>query len=79
MTVRPVFHQPIQASRMSKKSTPNHGEGNPQAASRFNRAEVDFVRSRRGKEAIDAGAKEVLEDDAEIMQAENEGMTPKKR
>ena len=39
---------------MTKKS-PNHGEGDPQAAERFNAAERAFVDSARGKKKIKEG------------------------
>ena len=41
----------------------NHGEGNPEAAARFNKAEQAFVRSKRGQQKIqqagDLSAEEV--------------------
>jgi hypothetical protein len=41
---------------MKNSSTANHGEGNPEAAERFNKAETGFVGSERGKKRIRAGA-----------------------
>jgi hypothetical protein len=41
---------------MSKETASNHGEGNPEAAERFNQAEREFVNSDRGKQKIKAGA-----------------------
>jgi hypothetical protein len=35
---------------MEKQSPTNHGEGNPEAADRFNAAEQEFVSSVRGKQ-----------------------------
>ena len=64
---------------MSKKSTENHGEGNPQAAAHFNAAETAFVASKRGKAAIAAGAKATAEDAAALQQAETDGMVREKR
>jgi len=64
---------------MSKKSTENHGEGNPKAAARFNHAETAFVTSKRGKDAIAAGTNVKLEDEEALEQAENEGMVREKR
>jgi hypothetical protein len=63
---------------MSKKSTNNRGEGNPQAAARFNDAETAFVNSSRGKQAIARGAKDRREDETAVAEAENEGMSRKK-
>ena len=41
---------------MGKQSPSNHGEGNPEAADRFNTAERKFVSSTRGKKKIQEGA-----------------------
>jgi hypothetical protein len=41
---------------MGKQSPSNHGEGNPEAADRFNTAEREFVSSARGKKKIQEGA-----------------------
>jgi hypothetical protein len=40
---------------MEKQSSSNHGEGNPEAAERFNSAEREFVNSPRGKKKIQKG------------------------
>ena len=40
---------------MEKQSSANHGEGDPEAAERFNTAEQAFVESARGKKAISEG------------------------
>ncbi len=37
---------------MQKDTSSNHGEGNPEAAERFNSAEREFVESPRGKQVI---------------------------
>jgi hypothetical protein len=37
---------------MGKESESNHGEGNPEAADRFNKAERAFVASARGKKKV---------------------------
>ena len=41
---------------MSNKSPLNHGEGDPEAADRFNTAEREFVNSERGKMKIMEGS-----------------------
>ena len=41
---------------MSNDPSGNHGEGDPEAAARFNKAETRFVGSVRGTEAIREGA-----------------------
>jgi hypothetical protein len=55
---------------MSNKSPPNHGEGNPQAATRFNTAERQFVNSPQGKQKIKEGAHVRPEDEANLVEAE---------
>ena len=50
----------------------NHGEGNPEAARRFNKAEQEFVHSRRGQQKIGEAGDEIPElelehdDDADL-------------
>ena len=41
------------ASPVEKKSPENHGEGNPEAADRFNTAEQGFVNSAQGRKKIE--------------------------
>ncbi len=55
---------------MAKESTSNHGEGDPEAAARFNSAEQKFVDSTRGKQKIQEGAHVRPEDEADLAKAE---------
>jgi hypothetical protein len=57
---------------MSKESS-NHGEGDPQAADRFNAAERGFVESARGKKKIELGPQVRPEEEAELSKAEQVG------
>lgn len=56
---------------MNKQSSSNHGEGNPEAAERFNTAERAFVDSARGKQKIAQGPGVKPEEEAELVSAEN--------
>ena len=58
---------------MGKQSSSNHGEGNPEAADRFNSAEREFVNSPRGKQRIHQGANVRPEEEAELAKAEQIG------
>ena len=58
---------------MEKQSPQNHGEGNEEAADRFNSAEQEFVNSQRGKRKIEEGAKVRPEEEAELANAERVG------
>jgi hypothetical protein len=42
----------------AKQQDENHGEGNPEAARRFNKAEREFVESPAGRAAIAANTKD---------------------
>lgn len=64
---------------MEKQSRSNHGEGNPEAADRFNTAEQNFVNSARGKQKIEQGAKVRPEEEAELADAEKRGRACQKR
>jgi hypothetical protein len=55
---------------MEKKSPSNHGEGNPEAAERFNTAERRFVDSARGKRKIQEGAQVGPAEEADLADAE---------
>jgi hypothetical protein len=57
---------------MSEKSA-NHGEGNPEAANRFNAAEQDFVKSKRGQDKIRKGPQVRSQEEADLSQAESAG------
>jgi hypothetical protein len=58
---------------MSQKSETNHGEGNPEAANRFNAAEQEFVKSKRGQEKIKKGAEVRPPEKADLRKAETAG------
>ena len=58
---------------MATESTSNHGEGDPEAAERFNSAEQQFVDSTRGKQKIQEGAHVRPEEEADLAQAERSG------
>ncbi len=58
---------------MKKQSSANHGEGDPEAAERFNAAEQAFVDSTRGKKAIGDGAQVGADEEPELVKAEEEG------
>lgn len=63
---------------MEKQSTSNpaeanHGEGNPEAADRFNSAEQEFVNSKRGNRKIQEGTRVRPEEEAELAKAEKIG------
>jgi len=51
---------------MSNRAPTNHGEGNPEAADRFNTAEREFVSSERGKKKIRDGADVRPEEEADL-------------
>jgi len=59
----------------NKTSIPNsnHGEGDPEAAKRFNEAETRFVESARGKQRVLDGAKVRPGEEAELKEAERLG------
>lgn len=58
---------------MNKNSSPNHGEGDREAADRFNTAERAFVDSARGKKKIEEGSKVTTGEEAELAKAEQIG------
>ena len=58
---------------MSKETASNHGEGDPEAAERFNQAEREFVKSDRGKEKVKAGAAVLPGEESELAAAEQRG------
>jgi hypothetical protein len=58
---------------MEKRSTSNHGEGDPEAAERFNAAEREFVNSERGKKKIEEGPQVRADEAADLADAENRG------
>jgi hypothetical protein len=58
---------------MSNEPSSNHGEGNPEAAERFNTAERQFVNSDTGKKKIKQGAEVHPGEEAELAKAEQAG------
>ena len=58
---------------MGNESASNHGEGNPEAAERFNTAERQFVNSDSGKQKIKQGAQVRPGEEAELSKAEQAG------
>ncbi|MEP6547825.1 MAG: hypothetical protein ABJD53_10200 [Gammaproteobacteria bacterium] len=58
---------------MTKNSPPNHGEGDPEAAARFNSAERAFVDSARGRKKIKEGPKVTANEEPELTRAEQIG------
>jgi hypothetical protein len=58
---------------MEKQSPANHGEGNPEAADRFNVSEQGFVNSARGKQKIKEGPHVRPEEEEGLAQAEKAG------
>jgi hypothetical protein len=55
---------------MQKDTPSNHGEGNPEAADRFNSAEQAFVDSPRGKRAIAKGPRVSADQEPDLAKAE---------
>lgn len=53
-----------------KQQSTNHGEGNPEAAGEFNKAEQKFVNSPKGKEKISKGPNVRPGEEADLEQAE---------
>lgn len=58
---------------MEKQSSDNHGEGDPEAAERFNSAETGFVNSAQGRKKIQEGAQVRPEEEADLAKAEQLG------
>jgi hypothetical protein len=58
---------------MPHKRTRNHGEGNPEAAKRFNDAETLFVRSPRGKQIVSRGNHVRPDEEVGLAAAEGRG------
>jgi hypothetical protein len=63
-----IVHEP-RSTTMEEKST-NHGEGNPEAAAEFNKAEQEFVNSAKGKAKIGKGPNVRPEERQDLEQAE---------
>jgi hypothetical protein len=65
---------PLQgAAAMINEPPSNQGEGNPEAAERFNKAEREFVNSDRGKQKIQKGAQVRPDEEADLAKAEQRG------
>jgi hypothetical protein len=58
---------------MDNRKNRNHGEGDPEAAARFNEAEQRFVGSVEGERAIRKGARVKPEEEAALKDAERRG------
>jgi hypothetical protein len=58
---------------MSNASSSNHGEGNPEAADRFNVAQHEFVSSERGKKKIQEGPQIQPNEEDSLARAEELG------
>ena len=58
---------------MEKQESDNHGEGDPEAAERFNSAETGFVNSARGQEKIQEGTQVRPDEEADLAKAEQLG------
>jgi len=58
---------------MSNERNRNGGEGDSEAAERFNEAETAFVNSARGKRAVRDGTKAGPEEEATLHDAEQRG------
>jgi len=58
---------------MGNRSSSNHGEGNPEAADRFNAAEREFVSSERGKKKLKEGTHVRPEEAVDLAAAEQRG------
>jgi hypothetical protein len=56
--------------RSKPEQGPNHGEGDPEAAARFNKAEHEFVKSARGQNKIRAAATVRPDEEAQLEEAE---------
>jgi hypothetical protein len=54
----------------------NHGEGNPEAAAHFNKAEHEFVASKRGQEKIREAGNVRPEEQAALEEAERITRSP---
>ena len=58
---------------MTNKAPANHGEGDPEAAERFNKAEREFVNSERGKQKIKKGPQVRPDEETDLEKAEQRG------
>jgi hypothetical protein len=58
------------------KSDVNHGEGNPESAARFDKAEQEFVASKRGQQKIREAGNVSPQEQAELEEAERITRSP---
>jgi hypothetical protein len=58
---------------MNNEPSTNHGEGNPEAADKFNTAEQRFVNSDRGKKKIQEGPQVKPSEESDLARAEELG------
>jgi hypothetical protein len=61
---------PDRGARTMQKPPVNHGEGNPEAAAEFNKAERDFVASDKGQRKIKEGPRVKPAEEGTLEQAE---------
>jgi hypothetical protein len=74
-----VNEGPNGAQRVKGSKPPsdaNHGEGNPEAAEHFNKAEQEFVASKRGQQKIREAGNVSPEEEAELDEAERIARSP---
>jgi hypothetical protein len=69
------------AGERAKQASPNkpetnHGEGNPEAAAEFNKAEQEFVASKRGQQKIREAGNVSPGEEAELEEAERIARSP---
>jgi len=57
-------------------SDANHGEGNPEAAAHFNKAEHQFIASKRGQQKIREAGNVSPEEEAKLEEAERAARAP---
>jgi hypothetical protein len=68
-----TLHDRHKELAMKIPPTVNHGEGNPEAAKRFNKAEKAFVGSSSGKKRIRAGVTVQPGEQSDLYEAEQRG------
>jgi hypothetical protein len=65
-------------STASTGTARNQGEGDIESAKRFNREELAFVESERGRQAIDRAGDVDPSEEQELVDAEQEGLSHRK-
>jgi hypothetical protein len=71
----PKATRPAEAGT-AQQSNANHGEGNPEAAEHFNKAEQEFVASKRGQQKIREAGNVRPEEEPELEAAERITRSP---